>query len=96
MFLQGVEDFRRRRHPGLCNQHVLCGGLRDGAEQRAALRPLCSPLRGLSVLRRLPGESPLLRHSLLRHVLALGLGHRVIVCIKTKLQNVKTCVWMPG
>lgn len=74
MFLQGVEDFRRHRHPGgLCNQHVLCGGLRDGAEQRAALRPLCSALRSLSVLRRLPGESPLLQHSLLRHFLALGL-----------------------
>lgn len=54
---KGVEDFRRHRHPGgLCNQHVLCDCLCDRPEQRAALRFRCSPLSGVSVLRRLPGE----------------------------------------
>lgn len=56
-FVQGVEDFRRHRHPGgLCNQHLLCGGLRDVPEQRAALRSLCTALPSLPVLCKLPGE----------------------------------------
>lgn len=55
--LEGVEDFWRHRHPAcLCNQHVLCDCVCDRPEQRGALRFRCSPLRGVSVLRRLPGE----------------------------------------
>ena len=72
LFFQGVEDIWRNRHPGgLCNQHVLCGGLCDVAEQRAALRSLCPAVRSLSVLCRLPGKFVYCKivHLLLKHCL---------------------------
>lgn len=69
-----MEDFRRRRHPGgLCDQHVLCGGLCDFTEQRAALRSRFTALHSLPVLCRLPGE---LDHT---HTLFFLL-HSMILC----------------
>ena len=57
LFVQGVEDFWRHRHPGrLCNQHVLCRGLRDSTEYCAALCPRLSAFHSLSVLCWLSGE----------------------------------------
>lgn len=55
--LQRVEDQRRCAHPrGVCHQHVLRGGVRDGSQQHRPLRLLRLALHRLPELRHLSGE----------------------------------------